>query len=165
MQQSRLYAGIGGVLLILLLLASFVLRVSKDQALRDAHAPATVTFIGLDPIDVPDGEIVWYEADGVHHVAWLARRLLSWQVRAQRPIPTASSADQVAWTVWSPNGQWSLVFGSFPVQVTEITVNQQRASLGDGVWWFYTDSPLNPPLTISAYNRQHDIVWKYPESH
>lgn len=73
-----------------------------------------------------------------------------------------TTADKVTWTVWNPDGEWGLLLGSAPQGVAEIQVNGQRAVLEEGNWWFYSPHPVNPPISIRAFDPQQRELWSTP---
>lgn len=134
--------------------------VSAEEAISGAFPNSS--FLATTPI--PQGQLVWFTADGKQRVALVSQDSTVWKVEATREVPYSQSPSEVAWAVWSPKKVWSLFIAQAPPNVKEVRVDGQSAtSLSEnaGIWLLSTESYLRPPIDIEAYDGDGKLVWRY----
>lgn len=116
--------------------------ISPEQALQRIYGEGNLSFPSLPALSAPRGKMIWFQAQGKLHIAWLTRHLWTWQVTDGTELPTPSSEREGTWQVWNvnaaePQNSWGIVLGTVPPATASVLVNDQPARLApeQGVWW------------------------------
>lgn len=135
------------------------------QSALEKFSPGTaISYFGLPQVTTTHGTLLFYKKGGRPQIALLTKRGLWWKVEGVRAIPEAPAPSEVGWHVWNPDLTWGILFGRTPHHVATILVNDMEANLDEAtkMFWWISDQPINPPVTIEAIDYHGESVWHYP---